>query len=152
MSETALPLPAITARLDLPTLLRATALYLAAIRDGLDHTSFAETFNQYGPLWDAVYDGCAELLALLDGGAEESEEPEEPTGVEPVPRQQNKGKAGIAPEVLETIRAERQRYPKLPLAAFAMHLCDTGIYRTGTAEPASTSSLHKWLKEEIAVG
>jgi hypothetical protein len=73
-------------------------------------------------------------------------EPPDLTAAEPVPQQHKQGKAGIAPETLHAIRQERQRYPTLPLAAFAMHLLDTGLYRTAAGGPASTASLHKWLQ------
>ena len=76
--EVALPREDMPADLDLETLLRTAALYLEAIRDGLEDASFAETFDQYGPLWDGVHDGCVELLEILDGEPEEPERDPEP--------------------------------------------------------------------------
>ncbi len=74
MPETVVPLPTPTSTLDVPTLLRATAVYLEAIQKGLAHGAFAETFDQYGSLWDAVHDGCVHLLDMLDGEPDASDE------------------------------------------------------------------------------
>ena len=66
------------------------------------------------------------------------------------------GPRGISPGQHEAIAAEYHRCGQPPLAKFAMHLFDTGIYRAtatdGTATPVSTSALHRWIKRAHEAG